>query len=194
MRKISLDYDNPLDNLLISLSDLTSPYTYSMGLNPNMVTTLSNIACIITIILLLQAKYYLAAFFLLVSYFFDCLDGHMARKYKMTSVFGDYYDHISDFIKIFSVLFTMYWINQEKFFKVIPIIILLGLMTAIHMGCQELLYDSNESVTLKPTEKLCPVSKTNDKDMIKNALLSTKYFGCGTFYIGMILSIIYYAY
>lgn len=194
MRKISLDYDNPLDNLLISLSDLTSPYAYSMGLNPNMVTTLSNIACIITIILLLQAKYYLAAFFLLVSYFFDCLDGHMARKYKMTSVFGDYYDHISDFIKIFSVLFTMYWINQEKFFKVIPIIILLGLMMAIHMGCQELLYDSNESVTLKPTEKLCPVSKTNDKDIIKNALLSTKYFGCGTFYIGMILSIIYYAY
>jgi hypothetical protein len=194
MRKITQDYDNPLDNLLISLSETLSPCAYKIGLTPNAITTLSNITCIVTIILLLKANYYLAAFFLLVSYFFDCLDGHMARKYKMTSVFGDYYDHISDFFKVISVLFVLYYINEEKFYKVIPIIVLIGIFSTIHLGCQELLYDSDESGSLKPAEQLCPVSNTKDKEMIKDTLMSTKYFGCGTFYLSMMITIIYYAY
>lgn len=96
-------------------------------MNPNMITTLSNVACIITILLLLNANYYLAAFFVLVSYYFDCMDGHL--------------------------------------------------------GCQELLYNSNESITLEPTRMLCSVNKNASNDKIKNTLLSTEYFGCGTFFI-----------
>ena len=192
MRKISWEYDNPLDNYFISLSELTSPYAYSIGMNPNMITTLSNIACIITILLLLNSNYYLAAFFLLVSYYFDCMDGHMARKYKMFSVFGDYYDHISDSLKIFGVLFTLYYINKEKFIKVIPIIILLFILMSVHLGCQELLYNSNESATLEPTKMLCPVKNNSSTNIIENTLLSTKYFGCGTFFICLTLVIIYY--
>lgn len=194
MRKIPYLYDNPLDNFLINLSDQVSPYAYKIGLNPNMVTTLSNLACIITIILLLQAKYYMAAFFLLISYFFDCLDGHMARKYNMMSVFGDYYDHISDLIKTIAVLYTLYYINPEKFFKIIPIILLLGILMCIHMGCQESLYDSDESESLKLTKQLCLVSDNKNKDMVKNTLLSTRYFGCGTSTLSMMIFIIYYAY
>lgn len=192
MRKIPQEYDNPLDNYFIGLSEITSPYAYSIGMNPNMITTLSNVACIITILLLLNANYYLAAFFVLVSYYFDCMDGHMARKYDMVTVFGDYYDHISDSLKIFAILFTLYYINQEKFIKVIPIIILLFILMSTHLGCQELLYNSNESVTLEPTKMLCPVDKNASNDIIKNTLLSTKYFGCGTFFIGLALIIIYY--
>ena len=29
----------------------------------------------------------------------DCLDGFYARKYNMTSQFGDYLDHLSDVFK-----------------------------------------------------------------------------------------------
>jgi hypothetical protein len=194
MRKIPQEYDNPLDNYLIGISEITAPYAYHIGMNPNMITTLSNIACIITILLLLNANYYLAAFFVLVSYYFDCMDGHMARKYDMVTVFGDYYDHISDSLKIFAVLFTLYYINKEKFIKVIPIIILLFILMSAHLGCQELLYNSNESVTLEPTKMLCPVNKNSTDDIIKNTLLSTKYFGCGTFFMGLALIIIYYGF
>jgi len=193
MRKIPFEYDNPLDNYFIYLSELTTPYAYKMGMNPNMITTLSNIACIITILLLLNANYYWAAFFILVSYFFDCADGHMARKYNMVSVFGDYYDHISDFAKIFAVLITLYYINPNKFFKVLPIIVLLFVLMSAHLGCQELLYDSDESYTLTFTKNLCPVA-TNNKNLIENTLKSTKYFGCGTFFLAMSIIIIYYAY
>lgn len=194
MRKITYEYENPFDNYLIGLSEITSPYAYSIGMNPNMITTLSNIACIITILLLLNANYYLAAFFLLVSYYFDCMDGHMARKYNMVTVFGDYYDHISDSFKIFGVLFTLYYINKDKFLKVLPIIIMLFILMSAHLGCQELYYDSNESYTLEPTKMMCPVNKNDDKNVIKNTLLSIKYFGCGTFFLGLSLIIIYYAF
>ena len=194
MRKISSTYDNPLDNFLIEISDITTPYAYNLGMNPNMITTLSNIACIITIILLLNANYYWASLFVLISYYFDCMDGHMARKYDMVTIFGDYYDHISDLLKIGAILITLYYINQEKFYKVIPIIILMGILMAVHMGCQELLYENNESYTLEPTKKLCPVKNEKDNNLVKNTLMSTKFFGCGTFYLTIVISIIYYAY
>lgn len=194
MRKISSEYENPWDNIMIGLAESLSPLFYSIGFNPNMITTLSNISCIITILLLLNAKWYWAAFFLLLSYLFDCLDGHFARKYNMVTVFGDYYDHISDILKIVSILITMYFINKEKFFKVIPIIILLGILMSIHLGCQESLYTSDESVTLEPTKQLCPVENINNKESVKEALSSTKYFGCGTFFLALAIGIIYYSF
>jgi phosphatidylglycerophosphate synthase len=104
MRKIPSEYENPFDNYIINFADYTLPYVYNGGFEPNTITSLSCISCIIVIILLFQAKYYLAAFFLIVSYFFDCLDGHLARSYNMVTVFGDYYDHISDSIKLFTIL------------------------------------------------------------------------------------------
>ena len=194
MRKIPHEYDNPFDNFLIGLSDITVSDAYFIGMNPNMITTLSNIACIITILLLFNANYYLAAFFLLVSYYFDCMDGHMARKYNMVTVFGDYYDHISDSLKIFSVLIALYYVNKEKFLKVFPIIILLFVLMSTHLGCQELLYNTDESITLEPTKLLCPVSDQTNNDLIKNTLMSTKYFGCGTFFLALAIIIVYYAY
>lgn len=192
MRKIIPNYDGPLDNIFIEISEMTTPYAHSAGITPNMITTLSNITCIITVLLLLNSNYYWAAFFILVSYYFDCMDGHMARKYDMVTVFGDYYDHISDLTKIVVVLATLYYIDSNKFFKVFPIIILMGVMMAVHMGCQELLYENNESYTLEPTKELCPVKNKTDDNMVQNVMESTKFFGCGTFYLTISLSIIYY--
>ena len=192
MRKIHHKYENPIDNYFIELSDIASPYAYSLGLTPNMITTLSNVACIITILLLLNANYYWAALFFMLSYYFDCLDGYMARKYNMMTSFGDYYDHISDFIKIFTILATLYYINPQKFYKVIPIILLVCITSIIHLGCQELLYINNESHSLELTKNFCPVKNQNDIEQIKKTIDITKLFGCGTFNITLVLSIIYY--
>lgn len=194
MRKISTEYENPFDNYLIELSNIFVPFAYEYGANPNIITTLSNVACVITILLLLNSHYYWAALFLLISYFFDCADGHMARKYNMVSVFGDYYDHISDLIKFIAIMVTLYYINSDKFFKIVPIIILLFIMMTVHVGCQELLYKKNESDSLELSKKLCPVSDLNNDDLIINTLKSTKYFGCGTFNIAMVIIIIYYSF
>jgi hypothetical protein len=193
MRKIPTEYENPIDDVLINMCDNVAPAFHSHGFTPNMVTTLSNISAIIVIILLLEAKYIWAAIFVLIAYFFDCLDGHIARKYDQVTLFGDYYDHISDTTKILAILFTMYWVNSEKFYKIIPIIIVAAALSLVHMGCQEKYYDKLESDTLDFTKKLCP-TKLDNKESIEQTIKYTRYFGAGTFNMLLALSIVYYGY
>ena len=193
MRKIPAEYENPFDDVLLNMCDNIAPTFHSYGFTPNMVTTLSNISAIIVIILLLEARYVWAAIFVMIAYFFDCLDGHIARKYNNVTKFGDYYDHISDTSKVVAILFTMYWINSEKFYKIIPIIIVAAGLSLVHMGCQEKYYDSLESDTLDFTKKLCP-TKTDKKESIEETIKYTRYFGAGTFNIILALCVLYYRY
>ena len=193
MRKIPSEYENPIDDYILSYTDSVVPYVYAGGFVPNTITTLSSIACIIVIILLFQAKYYLATLFLIISYFFDCLDGHLARSYNMVTLFGDYYDHISDLLKILSILITLYIINPTKFFHIFPIFLLISIMMIIHLGCQEIYYNTNQSKTLEFAKNMCPVNDINNKGQLQYILNSTKLFGCGTIYTTLAISFIYYA-
>ena len=34
------------------------------------------------------------------AYLCDCMDGYMARKYKLETKFGDYYDHVTDVVQM----------------------------------------------------------------------------------------------
>lgn len=141
MRKLDAEYENAIDNALIHLSEYLSPYFYELGMTANIITTLSNIFAIITIILLLNNKYIFAGISLMISYYFDCMDGYFARKYNMTSVFGDLYDHISDISKTILILGTLYYIDSSKFVTVFIIFILVGSISLIHLGCQENYYE-----------------------------------------------------
>ena len=194
MRKIPCKYENPIDNILISICEYTCPFAHALGLTPNILTTISLLFCGFAIFYLLKSRFYLAAFLFLISYYFDCMDGHFARKYKQTSKFGDYYDHIADFTKIVSVLYTLFYINSTKFWNYIPYIILLFGLSAVHLGCQEVYYDKDksngESPTLHLLKPLCPISKNKYVDY---ALQFTKYFGVGTQQIGIAIMILLYS-
>jgi len=111
MRKITCECENPLDNILINISDYMCPYAKKYNFTPNILTTISLIFCGISALLLLNNYYVLAAFTYLISYYFDCMDGHFARKYNMTSYFGDLYDHISDISKGILIFSTLYYID-----------------------------------------------------------------------------------
>ena len=65
-----------------------------------MLTSLSLIITLIGIYLLNNQYYISSSILIFIGYYFDCADGLLARKYNMTSKFGDYYDHIRDHIKI----------------------------------------------------------------------------------------------
>ena len=121
-----------------------------------------------------------------LSYFFDCFDGHFARTYNMVTTFGDYYDHISDTSKIILLLYFIYINYTSKFFIILPIILVSLLFTLIHMSCQELYYGGYAD-TLSLLKYFCITDKKN----VNSVLKITKYFGCGTFYLVMILCIIY---
>lgn len=70
---------------------------FARGYTPNMLTTLGN-WCGFNCLLLWH--YYSATWLAIVClwarFYFDCADGLFARRYMMTSDFGDWYDHISD--------------------------------------------------------------------------------------------------
>ena len=186
MKKLPSYYENPFDDILIKICDYCCPYLHKLGFTPNILTTISLLFCVVTIILLLNSYFYLAAAFFIISYLFDCMDGHFARKYNKVTKLGDYYDHIADVIKLISVIYTLYYINSIIMgYLIIPILLLLFIFL-MHMGCQEKYYNKNESQTLSFTKLLCPNNKKY------NPLNITRFFGCGTFMLFLTFIMIYY--
>ena len=110
----------------------------------------------------------------------------------MVTVFGDYYDHISDTLKVIAILTSLYIIDSNKFFKIIPIIISIMILMLIHIGCQEHYYNEEDSPTLDFTKTLCPIPSEYSKEELKSTIQVTRIFGVGTLWITIILSIIYY--
>ena len=194
MRKIPKQYENPIDDLLIDLSDKVQPYFYKLGFTPNMITTLSLIICLFSIYLFKQGSYLISGILFFVAYFFDCLDGHMARTYNMHSKFGDYYDHISDILKLILLFYTMYKVNSETLIKTVPYFIFLYTTLAIHMSCQELYHNNKKhdkkSESLNLLKHICPASNNN----VDSVIQITKFFGCGTANLFTMFVIIFYNY
>ncbi len=192
MRKIPVEFECPFDNYILDLADKTAPTVYKLGMTPNMITTLSNVSTIIVVILLFKAQWYWASFFVLITYFFDCLDGHLARSYNMITVFGDYYDHISDITKVIVILASLYIINPDKLLRVLPLLVVLLILSFVHLGCQELYYGKNDSPTLKFAKSLCPVPLNYTNEQLESTIKNTRLFGVGTFWLSIIMIIIYY--
>jgi phosphatidylglycerophosphate synthase len=173
MRKIEKHMENPIDNYLIDFADYLSPYFYKLNFTPNGITTLSLITGLLSVFLIHIDYYILAGIMFFVSYFFDCMDGFYARKYQMVTKFGDLYDHIKDAI-VFSL--TALFIYIKTYHK-LPLTIIIGIFTLlamIHLGCQEIVYQKQESDTLVFTKNLCPY---------ESSIYLTRYFGCGTLFV-----------
>jgi phosphatidylglycerophosphate synthase len=172
MRKIAQNIENPFDNIFIGIFEDMSEFYKKLNFTPNMLTTLSLFFGLACCYLLYKGNNTLAMIFWIIAYFYDCADGYFARKYKMTTKFGDVYDHISDTTKIVLLLYVMYNVNKNTFKTTLPIIITFSMLSLVHLGCQEKIYNNNdESVTINKLKILCPNSKY---------IKFTKYFGTGT--------------
>lgn len=182
--KTSENLENPFDNFLYSICDKISPSLVKLGITPNIVTTFSLISGILSVYLIYKNNYILGALFCFISYFFDCLDGFIARRYNMKSEFGYYYDHTSDIIVIilfFIVYFTKKTLNIKFRIFIFILFILLYFIGSIHMGCQELQKEVNNSKDLHVgLKKLC----RNKED-----IQITRFFGLGTHAIIVLLII-----
>ena len=120
------------------------------------------------------------------------MDGHMARKYKMFSKYGDIYDHVSDSIKFILIFATLIYIDYKKILIVLPIIIIALIGCAVQIGCQELYYDKNESPTLNIYIKLCPVQNKDDKQNLLNTIKYTRFIGPPTIIINICFIFLFY--
>ena len=178
MHKIPANLENPIDNLLYNVVEVVAPTFYSLGFTPNMITTLGNICTIIAIYFFLQQKYKMSAVFFFLSYFFDCLDGYIARSYNMVSEFGDFYDHISDAVKFISFMLLFLINNRKLAFKYIPVMILLVLLMGFHLANQEIYYDNPSSS--KTLQIFNTLTTSTTKEEAAEIMKYSRFFGCGT--------------
>lgn len=188
MRKLPSSLENPIDNFIYIGVEYLSPIVYKMGLTPNIITTLGNIFTVLFVVFFLKKQYELSALSFLVSYYFDCLDGYVARSYNMVTVFGDYYDHISDSIKMLLFLYLISRNSKSSIFYIVLLILLL--LMFINLAHQELYYgnpSSSQTLSL-----LSFFSIANTKEEAEYYMNYTKYFGCGTLIATMTLIILFY--
>ena len=181
MRKIPAEAENPIDNVIYVGVEAVAPAFYNWGWTPNMITTASNVAAAISVYCIYQRKFAASAALFLLAYFFDCLDGYVARKYNMVTVFGDWYDHISDALKVVFVFIALLQIDFKLFLMVFLIYLCFIALACVHLGHQELYYNAkSESGTLHALTFLCDVKDRNDKMEIMDKMQYTRYFGIGT--------------
>jgi phosphatidylglycerophosphate synthase len=191
MRKLPTEYENPVDRICVNHIDTIKPYFFKLGFTPNMLTTISLISSLISMYFFINNKKYytlLSVLFFGLSYYFDCFDGHFARAYKMTSTFGDFYDHASDAFKGFLFLLLIYKYFNSDFILSILFTFTFLFFGVIHIGCQEIYYNK-PSYTLDLWRHFCPCKYFNIS--LDKCLKITKYGGVGTLQLLQIFLIIY---
>lgn len=190
MHKIPSKFENPVDNMIYYFVEFLAPVFYKMGFTPNMITTLGNICTLIFIYYFLKKEFTFSAIFFFLSYFFDCLDGYVARSYNMTSEFGDFYDHISDGLKTIIFILLLIKMNKKLAIVYIPLLGLLFGFMGIHLANQEIYYDKEEnSKTLQIFKSL---SNSKTRFDAEKTMTYSRFFGCGTVIMVMTIMIANY--
>jgi phosphatidylglycerophosphate synthase len=133
-------YDDPVDIFYKKYIDIINPHFKAAGMTPNMITTISLAFGLLACYLYYKSYYISAALSYIVSYFFDVMDGYFARIYNMGSVFGSYYDSISDNVVVL-LLFILFYkktsISLPAKLTIILILAIYAVGTAYQMSCQE---------------------------------------------------------
>ena len=187
VNKIPDKYECPPDICLLKFIDTHLDTYYNLGFTPNMITTIGIIFGLLSMYNIFHSNFKSAAFLLLCAYYFDCVDGKLARKYNLQTKLGDYYDHFGDLFKIIIVLYALYKTNPTRFKNIMLIIIFLIISMLIHLGYQEIIYDKNESPTLNFSRRIIEFDKNPEK-----TIQYTRYFGCGTFILVICIIIFFW--
>lgn len=193
-RKFPENLENPFDNFILLYGTKLFPLFKSLKFTPNILTTFSLIFGLLSCYSLYAQNFTASCLLFFLSYTFDCLDGNFARKYNMTSRFGDYYDHIKDVI-VLLILGIVYFkyshfkrLKSEHKFLIYFVTIFLLISICLHLGCQEI-YVKKHSKNSINSESLNILTNICSKKIYENMDI-LRYFGCGTFNLWILFLII----
>ena len=124
--------------LFENLTDYPIDLFYKYNFTPNILTTFSFAFQLVSIIFL-HINYNLSFFFLyILGYYFDCIDGPMARRYDMVTTFGDFYDHFTDvFCFLWSFIIYIKKLHLLEYYYISGFYLFMFLGLLGHVGCQE---------------------------------------------------------
>ena len=115
-------------------------------------------------------------------------DGQMARRYGMTSEFGDLYDHITDNVVgglLVLVIVLRHWPKVAAWEAVG--LLALFLCTWAHAGCQQRAYHDHHHGRPAPEETL---DRMQGLCRRSEWIQLTRFFGFGTFVYALILYVL----
>lgn len=193
-RKIPSKFENPIDDKIIDLCDLLVESCYKNNITPNIITFIRIIISFFSLYyLFFTCNYIIPILGTIFFYFMDTLDGHLARSTNQVTVLGDYLDHGADCI--YGLFIFIYLINKKYNYKIFIIssFLILVYILLVHFGLQQ----KNYRIIIKKKNPNIKLEKeTLDKlnylhNLPPDEIRWTKYFGCGTFYL-YILVLIYY--
>lgn len=187
MRKLPTHYEDPVDVALYDRCEELSDVFFKYGHTPNMLTTYSLICGLVAAYFLYNRN--IAGFVLFYSmcYFFDCFDGFFARKYKITSEFGDLYDHINDMIQIIIVIVVL-WLRYREHISWGNLLFvgLFCLLLFSYTGCAQKYYTQTKPDRMKEVLDHHQVFCRNTDD-----LKWLRYFGPGMVHLVAMCMIMY---
>ena len=177
MHKLPEHMEGPIDNFILRAVEAVAPTLHKWGQTPNMITTYSLLTGLFSTYMLWKGNLVLFACASILSYFFDCADGYIARRYKQMSKFGDMYDHISDLTVnslAFYVAIRRYGNILRKNLHILVLFLFVPIfMMFAHLGCQQAYHNPGPSIeeTLDVFKTLCPSSEFS---------VITRYFSCAS--------------
>ena len=182
VRKLKEHHENPIDNIIYIIVEILDPIFYRLNFTPNIITTLSLITGLLSGYYFYKDNILCIPLYIL-SYILDCSDGYFARKYNMTSQFGDFFDHISDAIKSIVIFYIIYIKAKPEFKnKIFLLILLFTILSLYHISLQELVYNKPEdSKSLNLINKYINLNKDN--------IVWSRYFGGGTIILVIVILI-----
>lgn len=172
MRKIPKEVDNPVDNFIDNyFIENIHELVNRLGITPNQISIIGLFFGLLSVYYFYLDKYTISATLWLISYYFDCLDGYIARTYNQVTKLGDFIDHSSDILKSLLMVIIMYRKDKYKLLKIILILSIPFMLMIAHLGCQQRLKTTTEEETLDAFSYFCP-----NTSYVKYY----RYFGTGT--------------
>lgn len=108
MSKLPRHLENPIDDILVEISDALAPTLKATGHTPNVLTTYSVACGALALRALWVDNFWAFAVLWIARTFWDDADGHFARKYGMVTRMGDAYDHLNDTLSQVALLVVVY--------------------------------------------------------------------------------------
>ena len=125
-----------LDRIISNFIMPTLPLWHSIGVTPNILTTFGLISSILSLIFFYTYKTVYSVIFFIFRWYFDYADGMLARKYKQTSKFGDWYDHVTDWLFFIGYVIVLYSRSTNTLLHMFVLSIAMVLFS-IQFGCME---------------------------------------------------------
>lgn len=155
MRKVPPEFENALENLFLRGADFLCPPLKATGHTPNMITTYSAASAALSLAALHHGRRGTFLLFWELAYFFDCVDGHFARRYNQVTTLGDLYDHGTDVAANLGLLYLVYTRCEVPAWATAAFL-LLFLLASVHLGCVQRARGAKPTESLDMLRPLCP--------------------------------------